>query len=662
MTLKQTVCLFLCIYTTSILATETQADDLFTLSFEDLLEVHVDIASKTLETLASAPSTITVFNRKKIALLGVNNAFELMNFVPGMQSTRGDWVGAVPKDHARGVYLDSGNILVMINGERLNESSFGKASVYMPFIPVEVIDKVEFIRGPGSALYGSNAFLGVMNIITKSQDNELSVAVGNVGQASTAFSLSHQVNEQIHLFANGAYNSKSGERYPQGVKDPLQSIYLEAGLDIEKLAVRGRYNQVELNDFLNLGGYSEDNQHKSENAFISLSYDWLATDTSMFSSKVAYTQHQIQSAGLIAPAESLPQASYDSFIGPAWRTSDLTINLDASHEFDNGWLFNSGLEYSHAKQQQADVRTNYYDANSGAIIAADPFYQGGIVTIKEYAPFQQLQSTFETRSVYGQVKVPYSEQFSLFLGARFDDVKDIDSNLSPRIAAIYKPALAHTLKLQYGESFRTPVTNELYSNDDVTLGNPNLKSEYVKTTELVWRYEHQDWHINSVLFYNQLNEFINLVPLTADNTQFTFANQLDDTNRGLELDSMLRLNGDFSLEATYTQYFDTPMQPTFKRFASIIANYQYEQWLLSVNGVWRDEVNVQATPNTLSFKQPAYLLLGTVLSWQFSTSSQLSFKAHNVLNKHYNVFDPRMADGAVAGVGSEYSVHYQVKF
>ncbi|MGO2374595.1 MAG: TonB-dependent receptor plug domain-containing protein [Pseudoalteromonas prydzensis] len=162
MTLKQTACLFLCIYTIPLLATEaaTQADDLFALSVEDLLEVHVDIASKTSETLASAPSTITVFNRKKIALLGVNNAFELMNFVPGMQSTRGDWVGAVPKDHARGVYLDSGNILVMINGERLNESSFGKASVYMPFIPVEVIDKVEFIRGPGSALYGSNAFLG----------------------------------------------------------------------------------------------------------------------------------------------------------------------------------------------------------------------------------------------------------------------------------------------------------------------------------------------------------------------------------------------------------------------------------------------------------------------------------------------------------------------
>ncbi|MFU2511967.1 TonB-dependent receptor plug domain-containing protein [Pseudoalteromonas sp. ASV78] len=658
MTLKQTACLFLCIYTAPLLATE--ADDLFTLSFEDLLEVHVDIASKTPETLASAPSTITVFNGKKIALLGVNNAFELMNFVPGMQSTRGDWVGAVPKDHARGVYLDSGNILVMINGERLNESSFGKASVYMPFIPVEIIDKVEFIRGPGSALYGSNAFLGVMNIVTKSQNNELSVAVGNVGQVGAAFSLSQQVNQQTHLFANGAYNSKNGERYSQGVRDPLQSSYLEAGLNIDKFAVRGRYNQVELNDFLNLGGYSEDNQHRSENAFISVSYDWIDTDTSTFSAKVAYTHHQIQSAGLIAAADNLPLANYDFFVGPAWHTSDLTINLDASHQFGNGWLFNSGLEYNHAEQQKADVRSNYFDVNSGEIIVEDPFYQGSIVTISNYAPFQSLQATFETRSIYGQIKVPYSEQFSLFLGARFDDVKDLDSNLSPRIAAIYKPVEAHTLKLQYGESFRTPVTNELYSNDDVTIGNPNLTSEYVKTTELVWRYERQDWHVNSVFFYNQLHDFINIVPMSADNTQFTFANQLDDTNRGVELDSMLRLNDDFSLEATYTQYFDTPMKPTFKRFASVIANYEYEQWMLSVNGVWRDEVNVQTS--TDRFKQPAYLLLGAVVSWQFSARSQLSFKAHNILDKHYSVYDPRVTDGAVAGVGGEYSVHYQIKF
>ncbi|NNG41340.1 TonB-dependent receptor [Pseudoalteromonas sp. NEC-BIFX-2020_002] len=658
MTLKQSACIFLCIYTIPLSATES--DDLFALSFEDLLEVQVDIASKTSETLTSAPSTITVFNRQKIALLGIHNAFELMNFVPGMQSTRGDWVGAVPKDHARGVYLDSGNILVMINGERLNESSFGKASVYMPYIPVEIIDKVEFIRGPGSALYGSNAFLGVMNIVTKTHHNEMSIAIGNAGQVGATSSLNHQFNANTHVYANMAYYHKEGERYEQGVKDPLESAYLEVGINIDKLSLSGRYNFTELNKFLNLGGYSNDNQHRSENHFLSLGYDWLDSDSSSVSSKVSYTHHEIQSAGLIASANALLNANHDFFIGPDWHTTDLKINIDASHTFYNGWSLNSGVEYSHAEQLKADVRTNYFDSSRGEIIVEDPFYQGGIITVNDFAPFTDLKSSFETKSVYGQLKIPYSEQLTLFVGTRYDDVKDLDSKLSPRISVIYQPALAHTLKLQYGESFRTPVTNELYSNDDVTMGNPNLQSEYVKTTELVWRYKHLDWHLNSVLFYNQLHDFINIVPHTIHDNMFTFENQLDDINRGIELDSRVQINSDFSVEATYTHYFDVPMRPTFKRFASVIANYQYDQWMLSLNSVWRDQVQAHTTDHI--FDQSAYFLIGGAVSWQLSAKTQISLKAHNLLDKHYDVYDPRVSNGAVAGVGSEYSLHYQVKF
>ena len=89
-----------------------------------------------------------------------------MNYVPGMQLTRGDLVRAVPKS-MRAACIWTVAILVMINGERLNEVSFGKASVYTPYIPAQLIERVEFIRGPGSALYGSNAFLGVMNIILR---------------------------------------------------------------------------------------------------------------------------------------------------------------------------------------------------------------------------------------------------------------------------------------------------------------------------------------------------------------------------------------------------------------------------------------------------------------------------------------------------------------
>ena len=657
MIIKQTFLILLCLSAAPLLAAESE--DLFSMSFEDLLDVQVDIGSNTSETLASAPSTITVFNKQKISLLGVDSAYELMNFVPGMQSTRGDWVGAVPKDHARGVYLDSGNVLVMINGERINESSFGKASVYMPFIPIEIIEKVEFIRGPGSALYGSNAFMGVMNIVTKQNVNEVSAMLGSNAKQGLSLSGHYQFNENINAFASLAINKKDGEYYPQGVRDPLESMYFEAGLNINALQARSRYNKVELDEFINLAGYSKQNQHRSENKFISLSYDWLQNANTQLTTKVAYSEHDIESAGLILAASENPFAKNDFLLGPAWNTTDLKVNIDFKHHFTNDWVLNAGYEYSDAEQKTAGVRTNFYDPASDNIVVEDAYYLGKVMTFKEFAPFASLKAAFKTQSVYGQLKIPFSEYIIVFLGSRFDDVKNIDSKLSPRFATIYQPTPANTFKLQYGESFRTPVTNELYSNDDVTVGNPELRSEYVKTTELVWRHEANTWHSNMVLFHNQLHDFITTVPQVNIANMFTFSNQLDDTNRGVEFDSRWNITADFSVTGTYTQYFDKPLKPTFKRFASIVTSYQLDQWLFSINGLWRGDVKGETLEAT-SFHQSSYMLFYATSQYAITDTSRLTLKVHNLFDKQYNTYDPRVANGAVAGVSREISLNYSM--
>lgn len=657
MIIKQTFLILLCLSAAPLLAAESE--DLFSMSFEDLLDVQVDIGSNTSETLASAPSTITVFNKQKISLLGVDSAYELMNFVPGMQSTRGDWVGAVPKDHARGVYLDSGNVLVMINGERINESSFGKASVYMPFIPIEIIEKVEFIRGPGSALYGSNAFMGVMNIVTKQDVNEVSAMLGSNAKQGLSLSGHYQFNENINAFASLAINKKDGEYYPQGVRDPLESMYFEAGLNINALQARSRYNKVELDEFINLAGYSKQNQHRSENKFISLSYDWLQNANTQLTTKVAYSEHDIESAGLILAASENPFAKNDFLLGPAWNTTDLKVNIDFKHHFTNDWVLNAGYEYSDAEQKTAGVRTNFYDPASDNIVVEDAYYLGKVMTFKEFAPFASLKAAFKTQSVYGQLKIPFSEYITVFLGSRFDDVKNIDSKLSPRFATIYQPTPANTFKLQYGESFRTPVTNELYSNDDVTVGNPELRSEYVKTTELVWRHEANTWHSNMVLFHNQLHDFITTVPQVNIANMFTFSNQLDDTNRGVEFDSRWNITADFSVTGTYTQYFDKPLKPTFKRFASIVTSYQLDQWLFSINGLWRGDVKGETLEAT-SFHQSSYLLFYATSQYAITDTSRLTLKVYNLFDKQYNTYDPRVANGAVAGVSREISLNYSM--
>ena len=644
--------------TIPLVANATEEQDLFSLSFEDLLDVKVDIASKTNETLSSVPSTMSVFSRKQIQALGVDNAYEVMNFVPGMQSTRGDWVGAVPKDHARGVYLDSGNVLVMINGERVNESSFGKASVYMPYIPIEVIEKIEFIRGPGSALYGSNAFLGVMNIVTSKERNTMQLVVGNNGRYGATGQFNSSFSDDAALFASFSYDQKDGESYPQGVKDPLEAIYLEAGVDYKKLKLRARYNETSLDEFLNLAGYSTQNQHSSDNTFVGIKYNWVNNDKLKLDSSYSYTKHNISSAGLIAEFDDIP----DFFLGPAWQTTDSKFETELSYQFDNQWQLAAGVEYAEAKQVKAGVRTNYYDDESMLVIIDPAYYQQGIVTVMDFPEFAPLKYTFETYSAYGQLKIPYTEALTLFIGARYDDVKDIDSKLSPRLAGVYVINPEHTVKVQYGESFRTPVTNELFSNDDVTVGNPSLRSESVKTTELVWHYQTSELQANAVFFYNELNDFINIEPTQSNDALFTFANSFNTQNSGIELDGTWQSSKEFSVTGTYTQYFEDPINASFKRFASLVSRYNLsDSWQVSLNLLWRDKVEVSSVTGA-HFKQSAYSLVGGSVKWQLNANSQLMLKAENLFGKKYNVFDPRMDNGAVAGTSEDLSLHYQFNF
>ena len=644
--------------TIPLVANATDEQDLFSLSFEDLLNVQVDIASKTSETLSSVPSTMSVFSRKQIQALGVDNAYEVMNFVPGMQSTRGDWVGAVSKDHARGVYLDSGNVLVMINGERVNESSFGKASVYMPYIPIEIIEKIEFIRGPGSALYGSNAFLGVMNIVTSKERNALQLVVGNNGRYGATGQFNTSLSDDTALFASFSYDQKDGESYPQGVKDPLEALYLEAGVDYKKLQLRARYNETSLDEFLNLAGYSTQNQHTSDNTFVGGKYNWINNDKLKLDSSYSYTKHNISSAGLIAAFDDIP----DFLLGPAWQTTDSKFETELSYQFENQWQLAAGIEYAEAKQVEAGVRTNYYDDESMLVIIDPAYYQQGIVTVMDFPEFASLKYTFETYSAYGQLKIPYSDALTLFVGARYDDVKDIDSKFSPRLAAVYVINPEHTVKVQYGESFRTPVTNELFSNDDVTVGNPSLRSESVKTTELVWHYQTSELQANAVLFYNELNDFINIEPTQSTDALFTFANSFNTQNSGIELDGTWQSSKEFSVTGTYTQYFEDPINASFKRFASLVSRYNLsDSWQVSLNLLWRDKVEVSSVTGA-HFKQSAYSLVGGSVKWQLNANSQLMLKAENLFGKKYNVFDPRMDNGAVAGTSEDLSLHYQFNF
>jgi len=637
--------------------------DLFDLSFDELLNITVDLATKTDETIQSVPSSITLFNKQQIQQLAVQNAYDLINFVPGFQSTRGDWVGAVPKEHARGVFLDNGYILIMINGERLNEISFGKASVYTPYIPASIVQRVEFIRGPGSALYGSNAFLGVMNIITEKTSKQVEASIGTNGLWQISSSFNKQVNDSFKFNFNLALDHLNGHEYDipveHDVTDPLKSTFIELGLDYKKLNLSFRYNKVNLDEFLNLGGYSKQNQHQSENKYISINYAMYQKSNSSLNSKLLYAEHSIASSGVIIPGNA-GIVDNDFLVGPLWKTRDLNLNIDHQINFKTDFYLNSGVEIKRAKQKEAGVFTSHFDKENGLIIPANQFYLGGSKKILQFNDFNSLKQSIDADAVYSQLKWQANNNFSAFFGARYDNVKGIDSKLSPRLALVYQNGEGHSLKLQYGESFRTPVTNELYSNDEVTSGNPNLTSEFVKTTEVVWQYKDHNFTSEVVIFNNELRDFINKVSTPLQSSEFTFENNINKQIQGVETAFTGIINPKLDAGVTFTALFDDPINESYKQFATAFINYKYQDFIISINGIFRSSLETTLA-NNLAFNAPSYHVLSSSIMYDISKKSKLKLKINNLLDKDYFTFDPRVASGVIDAPGRQVSLSFQYR-
>jgi iron complex outermembrane receptor protein len=637
--------------------------DIFDLSIEELMQVRISLATKTEETVLTVPSTITVFEQADIQALGVRNAYDIMNFVPGFQMTRGDWVGAVPKEHARGVYLDNGYILVMINGERLNEISFGKASVYTPHIPTEIIERIEVIRGPGSALYGSNAFLGVLNIITKKTDQQLTVSLGEKGYQQFSTSWQQKVSQNLLLHSNISVEKSDGHQYTfpldRQVKDPYKNTYIEFGAQYKNNQLNVRYSENELDEFINLGGYSLDNIHNSESLSISAKSTAWQNDTQQLDIKISYSLFEIKAAGMAIPKEA-GFIQDDFLVGPYWRTESTDVSIDHSWEVDSQLSLNSGVEYRKASQFQSGNAITHYNFQQELIIINDDNYLGEVVAIAKVPETEALNQAHEMQGIYSQLKWVFNKNINIFFGGRYDNVKGIDHKFSPRGAAVWQVSSAHSLKLQYGESFRTPVNNELYSNDSITTGNPSLTSEFVKTTELVWIYQHKLFSSEIVFFYNDMRDFINKVPYGGD-ALFTFDNTGDMQISGLESSIKVEISEQLRLSLNYSHLFDDPVNESFKHFGSANLSYKSGKWQLNANAIWRDKVELPKI-NNIHFNQRQYFLFSGNVTYHFDEKHAVSVIAQNLFDKDYVVFDPRVFNGEVPGRKREISVSYRYQF
>lgn len=464
------------------------------LSLEELVNVRVEsvvTASKYEQKVTEAPSSVSIVTADEIKKLGYRSLADVLNGLRGFFISNDRnyfYLGS------RG-FLRPGDYntryLFLIDGHRMNENIFDSGWIGTDgALDIDLLDRVEVIRGPSSSIHGSSAFFGVINLITKKgrqiDGAEASVEGGSFDTYKGRFSFGKKFTNDLEWLLSGSYYTSDGQ---------AGSYYPEFDQRINS-DPRARNNGVAQNS----------DGEEAHQFFTSLSY------------------HDFTLTGLYhSRTKDVPTASFETFFGTGQeKTTDERgfAELKYEHEFSADMAVLGRLSYdaySYVGNYPYDYGTNNQPAD--VVIEKDTAFGDWITTelqltrrifdrhtvivgVEFCGNLHQHQFTYDEEqttilddrrssrscAVYGQAEIVLRTNLLLNAGLRYDYYSTFGGTLNPRLGLIYSPVEKTTFKLLYGQAFRAPNDYELYyATPSFGQGaNPDLKPETIQTYELVY--------------------------------------------------------------------------------------------------------------------------------------------------------------------------------
>lgn len=596
--------------TPSVVWAASNTDDLLTLSLEDLMQIQVVSSTLTEKNLRTVPSSVTVFTHTQINAMDIDYLDELLNFVPGFQAFRQADSGGEYYHSSRGGRsgTSSREVLILIDGKRIN-AEFAAGSVHM--ISLKNFEKVEIIRGPGSAIYGSNAFLGVINITTVKNKDMVALLVGSNHRTQAQLFKTAQLGEwNLDFFAN-AYRDR-GQAYvvehadthnPYQTRDPIDGYDVDVKLGNQKNQLNVTYFKRNAQDFY-LSENTSNEFNESEVSDTSIHFqrtlDWAADIKTDYSLRYHQRSSYLQ-LPLIPPSV------------------DATFK-EAAYEFNlhNSWLINDthsvqfGLENRH-------IDSDAVNLNIGAnTLSITEEYQRDVI------------------GLYVQNQNSFGKNTELTLGARYDYYSKIGAAFNPRLGLTHQVSDFQTVKLLYGKAFRAPGIGDLTltSNNDL-IGNPDLKPEIIATWELVWMGSWEKNNLTITAFDNLVDDSI-IQGFDKDGITRMYVNAKDSQrSQGIEFEYMAQLNSNWQVRSQYSVFNELP-KTAFRQadsIASLIINYERERWNLNFSANYAAERKMIV--GTDFIKLDPYWLLNGKLQYLFSNNARVFLQAKNISNEYY---------------------------
>jgi outer membrane receptor protein involved in Fe transport len=439
--------------------------DVTELSFDDLINTPIAVVTRSARSSRETPGVVTVVSREEIAASGARDLLEVLQLVPGF-SFHTDTIGAVGVGF-RGMWGHEGKVLLLIDGIEMNELLYSTTQ-FGNHYPVALIERVEVIRGPGSAIFGGFAELAVINVITHgardlqgvSASGRVSVSTHALQDATLGVSGGYAFENGLEVAVNaatgvglrgdGTYTDFAGATFDQRTQ-PLDPLLVTLGIKVKGLSVHLIYDDYRMGArdgygiipadattpqrFRTLAAdarYRFDAGDKvSITPYANWSYQvpWEVPDpsNSLYYTKTA----QRLRAGVLAEYSPL---------------DNLHLLLGAEGYVDMAWLNDTNL---------VGTQTQFHDANGNAVNSI----------------------SYDNVAVYAQVlwDTPYVD---VAVGGRFEWNSAVGANVAPRIALVKAFDHFH-IKALYSGAFRSP------GFEDINLqpaGNP-LRAEQMQIAE-----------------------------------------------------------------------------------------------------------------------------------------------------------------------------------
>jgi outer membrane receptor for ferrienterochelin and colicins len=488
-----------------------------------LLDEHVvSTASKSAETAGLAPATTSVITGDDLRRHGISSLDEAINFLGMGMLTEPSY--ATPEIGARGVLLsgDYGNhVLLLVDGHALNEPWDGTAYYdRSAAIPMDMVDHIELILGPGSVLYGSSAMLGVINVITKRAKDYAGLHLLAEGGAPGVVHGAAGYGDQFVWFGQEAevtagldYFHSWGPGLAIAAQPYGGAVWGGADTNHRAIEVPGGHLRLVTGNF-DVAIRAASSVRTAANAWGSFNDPnnwerdrWLSLDARWSASLSPNLQASVRLYGdLYDYLENDPSASsLDCLDGQAsclFRSSGVSrwAGVEANGTWD--WLQDGRF----VTLAGTDVRYRHVTSFSAYDDAAT-----GVSTV--VAPYDKSGAIF---GAYLQQTLHPSSWLSVNAGLRVDHDDQLGNHLSPRVAAVVPAWEGGTVKAIYSEAFRAPTFFERYYTDNRSwLAAPDLKPETVKSIEGVVEQRVGAQRLTLGVFQTWWNDLVLLVPATA---------------------------------------------------------------------------------------------------------------------------------------------------